>query len=99
MPKKKEPVDPIIHTIGDFEPGDIIEFTHPVSKNPHSQTFGVGKLIRVIKRRIGPPSIEVRNSSGKLLITERNIRWDMTMQHKKTKGSKPICYQQNLNTL
>jgi len=102
MPKKKAAVtvDTIIHTISDFEPGDIIEFTHPISKGPRSQTFGVGKLIRIIKRRIGPPYIELQNSSGKVLITEINIRWDKTMKHKnKTKGSKPICYQQNLNTL
>lgn len=102
MPKKTASVDvdTILHTINDFGPGDIIEFTHPISKGPRSQTFGVGKLVRIIKRRIGPPNIELQNSTGKVLITEINIRWDKTMQHKnKTKGSKPICYQQNPNTL
>lgn len=73
--------DVIIHTIDDFVLGDVIEFINPVSGR-----FGVGKFIKVIKRRTGDrhTEIELKTSSGKEIITEKNIRWDRTMFHKKT---------------
>lgn len=95
MPAKIK--DGIIHTIDDFVPGDIIEFMHPVSGR-----FAVGKYIKIIKRRTGDrhTDIELDTWGGKEIITEDNIRWDRTMFHKnKTKGSKPICYQNRLSTL
>ena len=71
--------DGIIHTINDFDPGDAIEFIHPVSG-----CFAVGKFVKVIKRRTGDrrTNIELKTASGKVIITENNIRWDRTIYHK-----------------
>lgn len=84
----------IIHTIDDFEPNDIIEFKYPASKGQQLQyTFGVGKLVRVIKHRAGNKSVELRNSNGKVIITENNIRWEQTINHKNkhNQGSQLTC--------
>lgn len=95
MPKIE---DVALHTIDNFEPGDVIEFIHPVSGK-----FAVGKFVKVIKRRKGNrhTDIELENISGKVIITEKNIRWDCTIYHKnKNLGSETKCnYQTKLSTL
>lgn len=87
MPKKKDDVDVIIHTIDDFESGDVIEFIHPTG------SFAVGKFIKVIKHRTGNRriDIELKTAGGKIIITEDKIRWDRTIFHKNRTGSKIKC--------
>ena len=88
--------DEIIHTIDDFNPGDIIEFIDPVSSH-----FAVGTFVKVIKRRTGDRhvDIELKTTTGKAIITEQKIRWDRTMYYKQ-KGSNTKCnYQKTLSTL
>lgn len=84
----------IIHTIDDFNPGDIIEFIHPESGH-----FAVGKFVKVIKRRTGNhrTDIELENAGGKVIITESKIRWGRSM-YLKNKGSETKCnYQKTLS--
>lgn len=68
-----------IHTIDDFCCGDVIAFM-----DPEFGQFGVGKLVRVIKRSKGNccTYIELENSSGKVIIPEYKIRLDRSMYYK-----------------
>lgn len=70
--------------LDDLQPEDIVEFIHPVTNNPNSGTYGVSRFVQAIKRRNGNRiDIELVNNLGdKTIITEKDIRWDRTRQHK-----------------